>query len=420
MNRYTVIGGCIIASAVFMIFIIPAMAQTPAVIYDNGEYRRIFLLSNISAGPGGGGGNPFDQSLNTTDSPTFASVTLNGDSNILEGAVIYWGTVTLGSIVPDAFFIDAPAAVGFISPLIQLTGMVEILGDVMGKMSFVNSTGDKYAELNQTGNAGTFHLYGDYPKILFRDNTGSLKSTLSANSGTGQIVYGCPGGFKVTDGADASGTGLISIRGDSLVSIGYYAGSAFPAQLFVTGTYANAPVTVFQARPAQTANVSEWQDSTGAIKAYMDKDFNVHGFKKKVTIMCYAYYGGDGNATRAVWCNSPAQAPQAESSNKGQLATAAPVNGTIISVQLIGRVSATPGSPSMIYNTWLWVRNESTQYNISSAAEFNLSNRWQTYTNTTIRVPVTMGDSIELGSQIWSSPTPSNHYRSAIITIEEA
>ena len=44
---------------------------------------------HVYAGTGGGGGNPFDQSLNTTDSPTFFKLTLTQDPFIVAGSEIY-------------------------------------------------------------------------------------------------------------------------------------------------------------------------------------------------------------------------------------------------------------------------------------------------------------------------------------------
>jgi hypothetical protein len=48
--------------------------------------KKISLSQISSAIGGGGGGNPFDQNLNTTDFPTFSGVNLSNNSSLAEGS----------------------------------------------------------------------------------------------------------------------------------------------------------------------------------------------------------------------------------------------------------------------------------------------------------------------------------------------
>lgn len=52
---------------------------------SNGGVTKKISLSQISASIGGSGSNPFDQSLNTTDFPTFSGISLSNNTTLAQG-----------------------------------------------------------------------------------------------------------------------------------------------------------------------------------------------------------------------------------------------------------------------------------------------------------------------------------------------
>ncbi len=111
-------------------------------------------------------------------------------------------------------------------------------------------------------------INNDFPKIFFRSLAGVLSSSLTANAGSGAIVYGAPGGFGVAEFSDGSGNLVLNVRGDGLVGIGY-PGINSIAQLAVSGRYSNNPVIIARGASGQSVDLMQWQKSDATVYSSM-------------------------------------------------------------------------------------------------------------------------------------------------------
>ena len=71
---------------------------------------------------GAGGGNPFDQSLNTTDMHKMAGFNATSDSYFSEGTTVTMGTTSFGTLNPGDLYMEASGVWGVTAPTIYLTG----------------------------------------------------------------------------------------------------------------------------------------------------------------------------------------------------------------------------------------------------------------------------------------------------------